>query len=160
MGLWHLNTPKRVLVTMFCVVFAITAGTAMADRTKKEASPVGVWKNIDDETGKPMALIRVWEHKNVLYGKVTKGLDTGKGDGICHLCKGKKKDKPIVGMQILWGLKKVNDNLWDDGYILDPNNGKTYRCKITLSPDGQTLQVRGYIGVPLLGRTQTWLREE
>jgi uncharacterized protein (DUF2147 family) len=78
---------------------------------------------------------------------------------LCKECKGDRKDKPIVGMTILWGLKKDGD-AWTGGEILDPKNGKIYRCKITPSADGKSVDVRGFIGVSFIGRSQTWLRQE
>ena len=78
---------------------------------------------------------------------------------LCKECKDERKDKPVIGMAILWGLKKDGDT-WAGGEILDPKNGKIYRCKMTLSADGKSLNVRGFIGISLLGRTQIWLRQE
>jgi len=77
---------------------------------------------------------------------------------ICDKCEGERHNKPVVGMVIMWGVKKDGD-VWDSGQILDPGKGKTYKVKLSLSDDGQKLDVRGYIGMPMLGRTQTWIRK-
>lgn len=126
----------------------------------QEASPVGVWRTIDDKTGKERSIIRITEENGELQGIVEKIFDQP-GDDPAHLCKeckGERKDKPIIGMAILWGLKKDGD-AWTGGEILDPKNGRIYRAKVTPSADGKTLNVRGYIGMALIGRTQAWHRE-
>jgi uncharacterized protein (DUF2147 family) len=138
-------------------VLALLAGNAFAD-TK---SPVGVWRSIDDTTKKERSIIRITEGNGEFSGVVEKLFDQP-GDDPAHLCKdckGERKDKPIIGMTILWGLKKDGDT-WAGGEILDPHNGKTYRCKMTLSNDGKSLNVRGFIGISLFGRSQIWLREQ
>jgi len=124
-------------------------------------SPVGTWRSIDDKTKQERSIIRITEENGELKGVVEKLFDQP-GDDPAHLCKeckGERKDKPIAGMTILWGLKKDGDT-WAGGEILDPHNGKIYRCKMTLSEDGKSLNVRGFIGISLIGRTQIWLRQE
>ncbi|MEO8157841.1 MAG: DUF2147 domain-containing protein [Betaproteobacteria bacterium] len=124
-------------------------------------SPVGTWRSIDDKTKQERSIIKVVEEGGELKGVVEKIFDQP-GDDPAHLCKECKdarKDQPIVGMTILWGLKQDGD-AWTGGEILDPKNGKIYRCKMTLSEDGKSLKVRGFIGISLIGRTQTWLRQE
>jgi uncharacterized protein (DUF2147 family) len=124
-------------------------------------SPVGTWRSIDDKTKQERSIIRITEENGELKGVVEKLFDQP-GDDPAHLCKeckDERKDKPIVGMTILWGLKKEGD-AWTGGEILDPKNGKIDRCKMTLSEDGKSLNVRGFIGISLIGRTQTWLRQE
>jgi uncharacterized protein (DUF2147 family) len=121
-------------------------------------SPVGLWKSIDDETKQPKALIRIAEQGGVLVGKIEKIL-TDKADAVCDLCPDDRKGKPVQGMTILTGLKKDGEE-WTGGEVLDPNNGKIYKAKAKLVDGGRKLDVRGFIGVALLGRTQTWLREQ
>ncbi len=124
-------------------------------------SPVGVWRSIDDKTKQERSIIRIAEENGKLKGVVEKIFDQPDDDPahLCNECKDERKDKPIVGMTILWGLKKDGD-AWTGGEILDPKNGKIYRCKMTLSADGKSLDVRGFIGISLIGRTQTWHREQ
>lgn len=127
-----------------------------------QASPVGVWKTIDDKTGKPKALVRISEENGALTGKIEKLFAAAEEPGkepICDQCKDDRKDKPLVGLPILNGLKKDESGAYSGGEILDPATGKIYRAKITLEEDGKKLNVRGYIGMPMLGRTQTWVRE-
>ena len=128
-----------------------------------QATPVGLWKTIDDETKKEKSLIRVTEAGGVFTGKLEKLLDpSAKPDAVCDLCSDDRKDKPIVGMTLIRGVKQSDSDKgrWDGGEILDPNNGKTYKVRLTPVDGGKTLAVRGYIGAPLLGRTQTWVRVE
>lgn len=122
-------------------------------------SPVGTWITIDDKTNKPRSEIRIWESQGKLYGKVIKVFKQAGDTGICKKCPGAFKNKPIQGMTILWDLKSTGKNTWSGGEILDPKSGKIYRLKMNLSQNGQTLDVRGYIGISLLGRTQVWNRK-
>jgi uncharacterized protein (DUF2147 family) len=121
-------------------------------------SPVGLWKSIDDETKQPKALIRIAEQGGVLVGKIEKIL-TDKADAVCELCTDDRKGKPVQGMTILTGLKKDGEE-WTGGEVLDPNNGKIYKARAKLVDGGRKLDLRGFVGVALLGRTQTWLREQ
>jgi len=139
------------------MLLLLLAGGALADTS----SPAGVWKSIDDKTKKERSIIRITDVNGEFKGVVEKIFDQP-GDDPAHLCKeckDERKDKPIVGMTILWGLKKDGDG-WSGGEILDPKNGKIYRAKMSLSEDGKSLKVRGFIGISLIGRTQTWHREQ
>jgi len=124
-------------------------------------TPVGFWKTIDDGTGKERSYVRIVEVNGELQGTVEKIFPFPGDDpeNLCEECKGERKNQPIVGMMILWGLED-HGGVWKGGEILDPDNGKTYRCKMTVSENGQELDVRGYIGISWIGRTQTWLRME
>lgn len=147
----------NVMKSLFVAVALMGASSVAA----AAGSPVGTWRSIDDKTKQERSIIRITEENGEFKGAVEKIFDQP-GDDPAHLCKeckDERKDKPIVGMTILWGLKKDGDT-WAGGEILDPKNGKIYRCKMTLSGDGKTLNVRGFIGISLLGRTQTWLRQE
>lgn len=123
-------------------------------------SPIGYWKTIDDVTGKPKSIVKIWENDDhLLIGQVVKIFPRpGKTEGeLCEKCNGTNHNKPIVGMVIMTGLK-ANQHQWGNGQILDPLNGKTYSCSAKLAENGKRLNVRGYIGLPLLGRSQTWER--
>ncbi len=139
---------KRVII--FMVMF--TLGTFMT----QAQSVTGKWKTIDDQTGEAKSIVEVYERDGKIYGKVIEILNPEKKDAKCQNCKGSDKDKPILGLVIIKGLSK-DGNEWSGGQILDPNNGKTYKCTMTLN-DANQLNVRGYIGISLLGRTQTWTR--
>jgi uncharacterized protein (DUF2147 family) len=136
--------------------FALLSVVAQAQST-----PEGLWKTIDDETKTEKSLIRITESDGVFTGKLEKLLDPKtKPDAVCEKCSDERKDKPLVGMTLIQGVKQSQSDKsqWDGGEILDPNNGKTYKVRLTPQDDGKALSVRGYIGTPLLGRTQTWLR--
>ncbi|MDF1696571.1 MAG: DUF2147 domain-containing protein [Saprospiraceae bacterium] len=120
-------------------------------------SAIGTWKTIDDEDGTVKSHVSIYEEGGKLFGKVVKLINPERT--TCSKCKGDKKDKPIEGMVILWDLAEKGDGLWKGGKIMDPKNGKEYKCKIELEDD-KTLNVRGFIGFSLIGRTQTWYRLE
>ncbi len=118
----------------------------------------GKWKTIDDETGEAKSIVEIWKAKDGLYyGKIIKLFDETKQNDVCDECDedDPRYKKPIVGMTIIRKMEKVEDNEWDEGDILDPANGKVYDCKMWR--EGKNLQVRGYIGWSLIGRSQTWL---
>jgi uncharacterized protein (DUF2147 family) len=124
-------------------------------------TPIGFWKSFDDITGKPSALVRITEVAGKLQGRIEKIFpEPGESDHpLCSECEGALKDQPVVGMIILSGMQRNGDE-YSEGEILDPDNGKRYRCTMKLLDDGKKLSLRGYIGLPLLGRSQIWLREE
>ena len=121
-------------------------------------SPVGLWKSIDDKTGEAKALIRIRQVDGELQGVIESILTPGRAEAVCDKCEGELRGKPIRGMRILEGLRLVGD-WWEGGTILDPNNGKSYRSQLRTVEGGGKLEVRGYIGMPILGRTQTWVRQ-
>lgn len=148
---------KRALPLAFALAAMLALPAVRADDT----SPIGLWKNIDDVSGKPKALIRISENKGTLEGRIEKLYRTADQDQNpkCTRCEGVNKDQPIIGMVFMSGLAKSGDE-YTGGQILDPDNGKVYRSKMTLVDGGKKLNVRGYIGVPMLGRSQVWVREE
>jgi uncharacterized protein (DUF2147 family) len=133
------------------------SGLVMAQDT-----PVGVWKTIDDKTGTEKAQIRITETAGVLNGVIEKLLaPDAKPDGVCDKCTDDRQGKPMVGLDVLRGVKKADtDNLWDGGTILDAAEGKVYKVRLQPADGGKKLEVRGYVGMPMLGRTQTWIRVE
>lgn len=145
---------KALLLTLL-----LSLGTAPLAFAQE--SPSGLWKSIDDKTGKPKALIRIAETGGELSGKIEKLFLEAheEKDPKCDKCEGVNKNQPILGMTILFGLKKDGDE-YNGGKILDPANGKLYSSKLALIDNNKKLNVRGYIGVPFMGRTQTWLREQ
>ena len=134
--------------------------TALAARAG-DASPAGLWKNVGDVSGKPRALIRITELNGTPRGEIEQVLPgpTEDPNPKCDKCEGTNNNAPVMGLVILSGLTKNGDE-YVGGQILDPDNDKVYRTKVRLIDDGKKLSVRGYIGVPMLGRSQTWLRQE
>ena len=135
----------------------------MTGLARAQVTPVGVWKTIDDDSKKEKSLIRITESGGALTGKLEKFLDPAtKPDVVCKDCSDERKDQPILGMTLLKGVKQNDGDkaVWDGGDILDPNNGKIYRVRLKPIDGGSKLEVRGYIGTPMLGRTQTWIRTE
>ncbi|HSW94503.1 MAG TPA: DUF2147 domain-containing protein [Gammaproteobacteria bacterium] len=123
-------------------------------------SPLGYWKTIDDVTNQPKSIVQIYTTRDqTINGRVIKlfpkpGEDPNR---VCVACKGEKHNQKIAGMVVMEGMK-ADGNKWDGGRILDPKNGKTYRCTLRLIHGGHDLEVRGYIGIPVLGRTQVWER--
>ncbi|MBF0597843.1 DUF2147 domain-containing protein [Faecalibacter rhinopitheci] len=134
---------------LFLFTFIMFIGTVVFGQ-----SPLGTWKTIDDETGKEKSYVEIFEKDGKVYGKVVKILTKGKEDSKCTACKDARKDKPILNMVILTDLKK-SGNEWTGGKILDPNSGKEYKATLKLNGKDK-LDVRGYVGISLVGRTQTW----
>lgn len=127
-----------------------------------QATPAGLWKTIDDKTKTERALVRISETGGVFSGRVEKVLAADVEPGArCDKCEDDRKDQPMLGMEILRAVKRgAADNLWDGGTILDAREGKVYKVRLQTTEGGRKLDVRGYIGMPMLGRTQTWLRVE
>ena len=138
----------------------LLAGVLLACAGCAEPTPVGLWSTIDDATGKAKALVRIVENAGVLSGRIEQIFNPDLGwDGRCSKCRDKRKDQPVLGMRILTNVRKAVDE-YVGGEILDPENGNVYSCKLHLSDDGQTLEVRGFIGISLFGRTQVWIRHK
>jgi len=122
-------------------------------------SPAGLWKTIDDKTGKPRGLVRIYEQNGQFFGRIQASFDPKETAERCDKCTDDRKDQPVIGMVILRRLKKSGAE-YDGGDILDPDTGTIYRCKLRLEDQGRKLLLRGYLGISLLGRSQTWLRQE
>jgi len=144
------------------LLLALAATLAVAG-AQAQATPAGLWKTIDDSTKKERSLVRIVDTDGVLSGKLEKLLDPdAKQDAVCDECSDDRKGQPLVGLPIIRGAKKSadTDGLWDGGTILDPANGKTYKLRLKPVEGGRKLEVRGYVGAPLFGRSQTWIRVE
>jgi uncharacterized protein (DUF2147 family) len=147
----------RTLSNVSLIAAVLAAPLAWA----QEGSPVGLWKTIDDSSGKPTALIRITENRGELTGKIEKLFRAPDEDQNpkCQLCTDARKDQPILGMTIVSGLKKTGDE-YTGGEILDPKDGKVYKSKLMVREGGKKVEVRGYVGMPMFGRSQVWLRQE
>jgi uncharacterized protein (DUF2147 family) len=123
------------------------------------SSPVGQWKTIDDATGKAKSVVDIREESGKLSGRIVEIFNPPVPRPTCYLCTGALKDRPLMGLQILWGFT-WDGARWSGGQVLDPETGKIYRASLLLAAGGAKLRLHGYIGFPLLGRTQYWLRLE
>lgn len=147
---WTLALTGRALLA---TVFASLSAVATAQMT-----PVGQWHSSDEKTGELKSLIIISETGGVLNGHVDKLLrKTADQKAVCKECTDDRKDKPMLGLQIIRGAKKVDGkDVWEGGKILDPENGKEYTLRMTPIEDGKKLEVRG--SILFVGRTQTWVR--
>lgn len=137
------------LVILTLALLSVNFGTAQ--------SVFGEWKTIDDRTGKPKGVIKIYKDNGKMYGKVIKILEEGKEDVRCTKCEGDLKDKPVLGMTIIEAAELQEDGEWKGKKLFDPEQAMTFRCKIWLNPDNpDELKVRGYLA--FIYRTQTWLR--
>jgi len=147
---------KSLIRTALALALTATALPALAAND----SPVGKWKTIDDKTHEVKSIVEITENGGLLEGKVLQVLKSEHGPHpVCANCDGERKNKPIEGMTIMWGLKKDGDE-WSGGQILDPAKGKIYKVTLKLEDGGQKLDVHGYIGFSLIGRSQEWVRAE
>jgi len=125
------------------------------------ASPAGLWKTIDDKTGKEKSIVKISDNGGVLSGNIEKLLDPDvKKDAVCGECKDERKGKPLAGLNIIRGLRQSGDDadVWEGGNILDPKNGKVYKARIKVIEGGKKLELRGYLG-PFY-RTQVWTKAD
>ncbi|NBU24207.1 MAG: DUF2147 domain-containing protein [Gammaproteobacteria bacterium] len=135
------------------IALALIAGAASA------TSPVGLWKTVDDATGEARSHVRITESGGVVTGRIERILAPGKADAKCLACSGARKDQPVSGMTIIEGVRRDRSGAqWDGGTILDPNNGKVYRVRLTPQDGGRKLEVRGFLGP--FHRNQYWQRIE
>jgi uncharacterized protein (DUF2147 family) len=121
-------------------------------------SILGKWKTIDDLNGKESGIVEIFESKGKIYGKIVEIFEHDKKYLKCEKCIGEDKNKPILGLTIIKGLLKNND-VYEGGKIVDPKNGKSYHCKISFEGKDKLI-VRGFIGISLFGRSQTWIRHK
>jgi len=125
---------------------AAAATHAMGAWSTLPASPVGEWKTIDDKTGKVKSIVAIREDKGKLYGTIQTLFDPPTSHPTCYLCSGALKDRPLVGLQILWGFAR-NGEEWTGGEVLDPESGKIYHATLALEEGGAKLRLHGYIGI-------------
>lgn len=152
---------KHVFRLTLAAGLMLVAGSAIA----ASDTPVGTWKTIDDSTHQAKSIVQITDNNGEYQAKILKLLNRTPEaiarDGehpLCKQCDGKRKDQPIEGMTIMWGVTQDGDT-WDGGKILDPKSGKIYKVKLSMLDGGQKLKVRGYIGFSLFGRSQVWERE-
>jgi len=141
------------LRVLLLIAVALCVPQAMAQTVS------GVWQQIDPSTGKVGALVTFSESGGSFNGRITK-LFPDPGDDpnpLCHKCPDQQRDKPILGLVFIEGMRR-SGLTYEGGTILDPETGTLYGANMQLSRDGNTLTVRGYVGLPLFGQSQTWKR--
>jgi uncharacterized protein (DUF2147 family) len=121
------------------------------------SSPIGEWQTFDDKSGEARAVVEIYPSNGLLFGKIVRSFRPGAEQRRCTACSDERKDQPVLGLLIIRNLKRSDEDEWSGGDILDPDNGRVYRCRLKVDADGR-LEVRGYIGFALLGRTQYWRR--
>lgn len=136
--------------------FILLAGLFISILSANAQSVTGKWKTFDDETKEAKSIVEITERDGKIYGKVIEILNPAKKNIKCTNCSGADKDKPVLGLEILKGLSKDGKE-YSDGKILDPSNGKLYKCTVSLDGNDK-LKVRGYVGISAFGRTQNWVR--
>lgn len=154
---------NRNLLTIFGTFFiplAIFLSLVSHPVFAQMVSPIGYWKTIDDVTGKPRSIVQIWNNNGQLQGKLVniKFRSDESPKDLCVKCAPPRNTQRILGMTMLWGMTYMGNNTWGNGQILDPKIGKIYRCKMYLAPTGNSMEVRGYIGFSLIGRSQNWYR--
>jgi uncharacterized protein (DUF2147 family) len=151
-----LRTPRKTWLWSFVLAMALLlTATARADAP----SPVGYWVTIDDDGRTKKSIVQIYKQGDQVFGKIVRLINPPEPNPVCHRCSGKRKDKPVIGMVIIWDLERDGEK-WSGGRILDPKNGKDYSCTIAVKDGGKKLEVRGYIGLSLFGRSQYWLRAQ
>ena len=143
--------------TLACLLLLTQAAVLPAQSTAVD-SPVGLWKTIDEKTGAARALVRISVANGTYGGRIERSFRPGAETRVCSACTDDRKGRSIIGLEIIRGMTS-RDGQYGGGEILDPESGTVYRCKFHLEDGGRKLVVRGYIGIALLGRSQTWLRE-
>lgn len=123
-------------------------------------SPVGYWKTIDDKTGQVLSIVHIYPANNGLDGKIVQIMPVlgQKKTDICTKCKGEMANKPMMGLRVISGMQQTSDNTWSRGRVLDPKSGNIYQGNMALENGGQALKLKGYVGLPMFGRSETWTR--
>ena len=145
----------RAMIWLTSLIVASAPSLTVAAQT----TPVGFWSTVSDDDGRPTAIVEIQRQPDGEYVGIVRGLLVAATheDSVCSKCSDERRGQPVVGMTILRHMRQDGDE-WSGGEILDPENGKTYRAKMRLADGGKKLIVRGYIGVSLFGRSQTWIR--
>jgi uncharacterized protein (DUF2147 family) len=151
----HAAVRPFTIALLLSAVAAFHGGPSLA---AESSSPVGEWKTFDDKTGKARAIVHIYEQDGKLFGKIERSLVPGAESRVCAVCTDDRKDQPMLGLIIIRNMKRTDDG-YAGGDILDPDTGSVYRCKLHVEDNGAKLVVRGFIGISLLGRTQTWERQ-
>jgi uncharacterized protein (DUF2147 family) len=147
-----------VPATVALLLFVFAGVAAITSHAAGSQSPLGLWRTVDDKTGTPRAVVRIYMQDGKYFGRIEQSFTPGAETRVCSVCTDERKNQPIIGLLIIRNVT-LHDGEYSGGDILDPDNGSVYRCKFHLEKDGTALVVRGFIGISLLGRSQTWQRQ-
>ena len=149
-----LSLPKLIVVGAI-----IAVGAASAPLRAAEPSAVGLWEQVDEKTGKAESWFKITERNGAYEGNIVKiFFKPGEDENwVCDKCEGAERGKPVLGLALIKGMQRTGSS-YENGTIMDPRDGAVYRALMKLSPDGQKLEVRGYLGISLFGRSQVWNR--
>jgi uncharacterized protein (DUF2147 family) len=139
----------RLLIPVFFLIAVQAFGA--------ELSPAGLWRTVDDRTHVPRGTVRIYAQNGAFFGKIESSFDPKDRTEVCSDCRDDRRNHAIIGLEILRDIVKRGGE-YGGGSILDPETGEIYKCKFTMSADGETLIMRGYLGFSLLGRSQVWTR--
>lgn len=146
---------KTLVTNLTVALLGLVISLAHAQQTSVE----GQWRTIDDETGEARSIVLVSVENGEMQGQIVELLNPSEPNPRCTECSGSRKDQPIEGMTFLWGLSQDGED-WTGGRIVDPANGREYRARAKLTENGSKLEIRGFVGFALIGRTQVWERVE
>ena len=156
---------NHVFNSLFFFLGSLIFFSPLAIACGKDFSPAGYWQTIDDKTNQPRSIVKICANdEKVFFGRIIQVnyVDKENPKDTCEECdkNDPRFNQQILGMTFLTNMKMnpINECMWDNGEVLDPKNGKVYHAQMLLSPNGQELTLRGYIGIPLFGRNQTWKR--
>jgi uncharacterized protein (DUF2147 family) len=149
---------KASILTATLAWFALAEIPTVASQAADPQSPIGLWQTVDDKTGMPRAMVRIYVQDGKYFGRIERSFTPGAEARVCSVCTDERKNQPIIGLLIIRNVT-LRAGEYGGGDILDPDTGSVYRCKFHLEKDGAVLVVRGFIGISLLGRSQTWQRQ-
>jgi uncharacterized protein (DUF2147 family) len=149
---------RRSFVTLMTIA-AIVVGAGTVATRAAEPTAVGLWEQVDEKSGKAESWFKISERNGVYEGTIVKIFSKPGEDEnmVCDKCEGAERGAPVLGLKLIKGMRR-NGMSYEDGTITDPRDGSVYRALMKVSPDGQKLEVRGYLGISLFGRTQVWKR--
>jgi uncharacterized protein (DUF2147 family) len=144
---------------LMTVAAVVAMGAATVPVGAAELTAVGLWEQVDESSGKAESWFKISERSGVYVGNIVKiFFKPGEDENwMCDKCEGSEKGAPVLGLALIKGMQR-NGLAYENGTIMDPRDGSVYRALMKLSPDGQKLEVRGYLGISLFGRSQVWNR--
>lgn len=153
------RAPLRVIATIVALVMVwLVPLLPLRAADARLASPIGLWQPLDS-AGRPLGLIHIFEANGLYYGRIEASSPSDDRSTRCTRCTDERRGQPIIGLVLMRHLRPQNGQ-YVDGDILDPDTGRIYRCSLRLTDGGHQLVMRGYLGISLLGRSQTWQRVE